>query len=436
MFFRNLTFFRFPQSFAGLFPSPVADELVEIEQALAEHRLRPAGPMELATRGFVSPFGRDCEQLSHACGRATWVTLGGEDKILPAAVVNDELAKRVHAFEQHEGRKPGGRTRKRMKEEVVAELLPRAFVKPGRCDAYFDFERSLLVVDTSARGRAEQVVSEIRNAVGSFPALPANAEVAPRSVLTGWLAGDTLPDGLSLGEECELRGADSNGPRVTIRNLELNSDEVAKHLEAGLLCTRLALVLEDYVSFVLGEDLVVRKLKFLDGAVEALDGQEHEDIRAELDARFALQVGELGRLFDILEAAFNLTPVEDDGSVKPAAQRAPRKSRADAPPPRRGYRSAKDAGIDTVTISGPGFEPITMSHAEFMSAPARIKQFNTAWGLVRASGNASISRLQRQMKLGYNAAWRLIEQMQQLGAVSAPDAAGKRTVNVDWMPGR
>src|SRR5690606_35788891 len=73
-------------------------------------------------------------------------------------------------------------------------------------------------------------------------------------------------------------------------------------------------------------DLVVRKLRFLDGAVDALDDQQYEDIRAELDARFALQVGELGRLFELLEAAFRITPAEDDGAPMPVIKRAARKA--------------------------------------------------------------------------------------------------------------
>ncbi|MDT4840971.1 Recombination-associated protein RdgC [compost metagenome] len=49
------------------------------------------------------------------------------------------------------------------------------------------------------------------------------------------------------------------------------------------------------MSFVLGEDLTLRKLKFLDGAVDQLENTEHDDLRAELDARFALMSGEVKR---------------------------------------------------------------------------------------------------------------------------------------------
>jgi len=213
-------------------------------------------------------------------------------------------------IEEKEGRKPGGRTRKRLKDELITELLPRAFVRPVRTDALIDTQSGVIAVDTSSRKSAESVVSEVRRALGSFPALPLNAEVAPRAILTGWIAGDPLPDGLSLGDECELRDPTDTGAVVKIQRMDLSGNEIAKHLEAGKQATRLALTLDDHVSFVLGEDLIVRKFKLLDGAVDQLEASDSDDIVAEFGARFALMAGEFKRLFNVLEAAFKLSKAE------------------------------------------------------------------------------------------------------------------------------
>lgn len=300
MFFRNLTLFRFPSSL----------DLSDLETQLAECALKPVGPLELSSRGFIPPFGQHGDALSHGIHDALWLTVGGEDKLLPGAVINDLLQKKLAALEEKEGRKPGGRTRKRLKDELITELLPRAFVRPVRSDALIDTTLGVVAVDTSSRKNAESVVSEIRRALGSFPALPLNAEVAPRAILTGWIAGDPLPDGLSLGDECELRDPTDTGAVVKIQRMELVGDEIDKHLEAGKQATRLALVLDDHVSFVLGEDLVVRKFKLLDGAVDQLESTDRDDIAAELDARFALMAGEFKRLFNVLEKAFRLSKAE------------------------------------------------------------------------------------------------------------------------------
>lgn len=303
MFFRNLTLFRFAPSL----------DLSDLDDHLPAHALKPVGGLDLSSRGFIPPFGRATTDddapaaLTHRIGDAVWLTVGGEDRLLPSSVVNDLLQKKLADLERKEGRPASGRKRRQLKDDLVQELLPRAFVRPVRTDVMLDLAHGLCIVDTSSRKAADAAVSEIRNALGSFPALPLNAEVAPRAVLTGWIAGDALPPGLSLGDECELRDAIDGGAVVKCQRQDLQSDEVAHHLEAGKQVSRLALVLDDHVSFVLGEDLVLRKLKFLDGAVEQLESTEREDLRAELDARFALMSAELSRLFDVLEPALKLS---------------------------------------------------------------------------------------------------------------------------------
>lgn len=319
MFFRNLTMFRIPTSVMANWFDPVeCDEgqTFSIEEpraveALDYGALKPVGPLELASQGFVPPMGTaDDGRLLRTYDRHSWLAVGSESKILPPAVINAALAKRVAELEQREGRRPGGRARKRLKEDLVHELLPKALVRPGRTDAWLDHARGLVVVDTATRRRAEAVVSEIRHALGSFPALPLNAEVAPRAVLTGWLSGDTLPGGFALGESAILKDAADHGARARLADQELHSDEVASHLQAGKQCTRLALVFNDAVAFTLDEDLTLRGLRFLDGALDTLEGQEHDDIRAELDARFTLMTGVLGQVFDALFPALHISAGE------------------------------------------------------------------------------------------------------------------------------
>lgn len=117
MFFRNLTMFRFPAS----------TDFSEIATLLPQVQLKPVGALEMVSRGFISPFGREeKEVLSHRIGDALWLTVGTESKILPNTAVNDALGRKLEQIEQNEGRKPGGRERKRLKDDLLHELLPRA----------------------------------------------------------------------------------------------------------------------------------------------------------------------------------------------------------------------------------------------------------------------------------------------------------------------
>lgn len=320
MFFRNLTLFVYPPALGQQFATreDVGSDSFELLAPLASEYLaacaaRPVGPAELMSRGFLSPTGSD-DPGSFAWHfpriDATWIVLGGEDRVLPAAAVNRELAKRIDAIEAREGRRLGGRARKRLKEDVVAELLPRALVKPYRLNAYLDLELGVVVVDTSSRRAAENLVSELRHAIGSFPALPANAETSVRAVLTGWLSGEPMPEGLRLGEGCVLKDPIDGGAVARLANQELQVEEVQYHLRAGKQCVRLELVLDDHVAFELGEDLAIRKLRFLDAALAPLEGQEHDGLQDELDARFTLMVLQLRHLFGVLGPALKLSQAE------------------------------------------------------------------------------------------------------------------------------
>lgn len=298
MYFRNLSLFRFSAA--------TSSNLATIETALAQHRLRPCGPIEMMTRGFVSPFGRESDELVHRVGDFSLFTVGGEDKLLPASVVNDELANKLAEIVEKEQRRIGAKERKRLKDEVLTDLLPRAFVRSSRQFAYLDLAQGWIVIDTASRKNAEEVVSQVRHAVGRFPATPLAPEESPRALLTHWLASGKLPANLVLGDECELRDPAESGAIVRCRRQDLELDEIKEHLKSGKQVFQLGLEFDDRISFVLGEDLVIRKLRFLDIVLDEIDESSLESVRAELDATFTLMTGEIRRLLAALESWFTI----------------------------------------------------------------------------------------------------------------------------------
>jgi recombination associated protein RdgC len=303
MWFRNLTLFRFSES--------SAKTLKNLESRLAGHRLRPCGPLELATHGFLSPYGRDEDVLVHRVGAYALLVVGREDRLLPNSVVGDELAARLKKIAEKEGRKIGSKERKRLKEEVLTDLLPRAFTKVSRTCAYLAVKSGWLAVDSASRKAAEEATSQLREALGSFPAVPMAAEESPRALMTDWLIRGKLPEGLVLGDECELRDPAETGAVVRCRRQDLETDEVREHLKSGKQVFQLGLIFEDRLGFVLGEDLTVRKLRFLDQVQDELGETTAESAVAELDAVFALMTLELERLLAKLESWFGLPRPKD-----------------------------------------------------------------------------------------------------------------------------
>lgn len=303
MFFRNLSLFRFS--------SAAGKALDDLEALLGEHPLRSCGPMEMFSRGFVSPLGPDEEIMTRKLDKFSLFSLGQEDKLLPGAVVAAETSRRARARAASEGGPVSARQRRGIKQSVVEELLPRAFSRPSRTDAYVDRKNGWLVIDTASRNKAETLLGSLREALTSFPALPLAAGETPRALLTRWLDSGDLPAGLQLGDECELRDpGDSGGAVVRCRHQDLSGDEIREHLRSGKQVFQLGLHFNDRLSMVLGEDLVIRKLKFHDVVVEELSYDSSDDASAEIDARFALMSLELEQLLEHLAQWFAISRPE------------------------------------------------------------------------------------------------------------------------------
>lgn len=297
MLFRNLTLFRFPESSAAKFAT--------LESDLPDHELRAIGPLEYARRGIVSPYGRGRDELVVRCGAAfAMVCVGTEERMLPSSVITEELAERIAKVAETQGRRVGAKERKRLKEEVISELLPRAFVRTTRQYAYANVGDGWFVVDTASRKRAEECVSQVREALGRFPAHPLAPEESPRALMTGWLIDGKLPEGFTFGDSCVLFDPAVGGSSWRGRNVDLQSDEVREHLNAGMQVERLALIYLDRLSFVLGEDLSIRQLRFLDEALTPLDNVEDAD--AVFAADFTIMAGELTSLLGTLAKVFGI----------------------------------------------------------------------------------------------------------------------------------
>ncbi|WP_082824038.1 recombination-associated protein RdgC [Rhodanobacter sp. FW510-R10] len=389
---KNVTLFRISET--------VAKDLKRLPEALPEFPLRECGPLEVHTRGFVSPTGTEGE-FSTTVGGAVLLALASESKLLPASVVSRALKKKVVKIEEEEGRKVGARERKRLKEDLVTEMLPRALIQPGRTDAWIDLKRGFVCVDSASRKGAESFLTSVREALGTFPALPMSPERPVRATLTDWLATGKLPEGWSLGDECELKDTSSSKGAVWRgRRESLDSEEVREHLRGGKQVTQLGLVYRDRLSFVLDEALVVRKLGFLDVAMEDLQAAAERaegDLKLETEARAMFVHGEVGELLDQLDAIFGLARPSDDAVLDQAVQENKTAELAFAPvvPPR--------GDTDAATLEA-------------------AKQ------VLLATGKVSISSLQRALRIGYNRTAQIIEALEAQAFVSPPDRTGTRTI--------
>jgi len=293
MFFRNLMIYRLPA------PWHVTAE--QLEEQLSRKRFVACGSQDAETRGWVSPTGD--EFLVHRVGEQWLIALGTEQKLLPSAVVAQEAEKRAEEIAERQGYKLGRKQMKDLREQVMQELLPRAFTRQRRVFAWIDSVGGWLAIDAPSQVRAEDLLEVLRQSLDELPLSLVRTECSPTSAMADWLAANEAPEGFTIDQDCELRSVSEDKAAVRYVRHALEGDEVRGHLGAGKLPTRLALTFDDRVSFVLTEKLEIKRLDFLDVVKDKLDEQGAEDARALFDAGFALMTGELRRLIPALVEA-------------------------------------------------------------------------------------------------------------------------------------
>ena len=296
MWFRNARVFRFTK------PFEITAEA--LEEKLQEDAFKPCGPQETSRQGWVSPMGKHSDLLVHSAGGYHLIALRKEEKLLPASVIKELVDEKAEMIEAEQHRKVRRKEKDELKEEVTLEMLPRAFSKNRRCYAYLAPADGVLIVDAGSSKQAEDLASTLRKSLGSLPVRPPAVEQAPAFTFTGWLNESIdLPASIELGTECELKDTSEDGGVVRCKGLDLQGDEIRSHLDAGMQVTKLSVTWDDNLSFVLDEELGIRRLKFGDTLQEKLDDVDADDATARFDAAFSLMTLELARLIPgLLEA--------------------------------------------------------------------------------------------------------------------------------------
>ena len=297
MWFKNLLIYRLTQDLP--FDAQV------LETALATKLARACSSQELATYGFVAPFGKgEDAPLVHVSQDFLLIAARKEERILPSSVVRDALKEKVEEIEAEQMRKVYKKERDQLKDEIIQAFLPRAFIRRSATFAAIAPKQGLILVNASSPKRAEDLLSTLREVIGSLPVRPLAVKVAPSAVMTEWVKTQKAADNFFVLDECELRDTHEDGGIIRCKRQDLTSDEIQLHLSTGKVVTQLSLAWQDKLSFVLDDKLVVKRLKFEDLLQDQAEQDGGDDDLGQQDASFTLMMltfGEfLPQLFEAL----------------------------------------------------------------------------------------------------------------------------------------
>lgn len=378
--FTNLMLF----TLAGDMPT-----FAELAEAMDRSPFVDCGPTQPQSYGWVPARDEAGGALLEAVGGQWVAVMQIETRALPGAVVKRRVAAMSAEVEKATGRKPKGKALRELKYEATRELLPKSFTRQVKVPVWIDPKRRMAAFDTSSATRADVTALALIDAAPKVNLHALRTKFPADHLMTSWVHGGETGDDFDIDRRIELRGSGENPPVLTLAGCDVTGGDVRARIAQGMRVSKLSMTYKGRVSFVLHENGTMKGVTVLDVDVQRTDGGEAD----KFDADVAIITGELAPMIDALVAELGgvaALPIEaaanaEEGGTAPAGE----------PPPDTG-----DASTDPL--------------------------FDQAVAVVRQHKRASISIVQRYLRIGYNRAARLLERMESDGVVTAQDSSGNR----------
>ena len=338
--------------------------------------------------GFVNAMHHSSGTYCHALNDDVFVlTMRRQEKLLPAKVISEELQPKIDALQLEKGRPLGRKEKQALKEELIQTLLPRAFSQSTQMNAIIDKASGYMLVDTSSAGRAEDLLSMLRKGLGSLPALPWIDGNKLSSSMQTWLTGQNLPEGMVLGHAVKLAAPDEEGAKASFDNQILTALDVQNQLEDKLV-VEMVLSCAERCTFKIKDNGGLSQIKWHEFITNTNDELGWDDLVLRLDADLLLIVDQMRSIIAAILAVVGAPEV----------------------------RAVPDNAA--VTVYAPAFGD---DHGD-------DHLYGPAVDFVKSTRKVSVSAVQRQFRIGYNRAARLVEKMQDNGVVTSPGHLGNREV--------
>lgn len=248
----------------------------------------PCSAMQEKSIGFVPPREDNGEMIEVIHGDAV-LKIVTETKRVPSDILQRKAAERASLIEETQGRKPGKKEMKEIKEDAKMSLLPNAFPKRSATSIIFTKD-GFLIVGTANQSKADDVITMLVKSFEGLQVTMVNTNTSPQFAMSHWLIEQEPPFNFTVDRECELKAFDESKAVVKYGRHPLDIDEVRTHVQSGKLPTKLAMTFDSRISFILTDTMSLNKIEILGVVFEEHSVENSAD---KFDADIAIIAGEL-----------------------------------------------------------------------------------------------------------------------------------------------
>lgn len=412
-------------------------DLEKFEERLAEVAYSPCDQHTISRVGFVSALHDTAKTLSYMIGqRHILLRVKIEDRKVPPQEIRRRMEEKAKKMEEGQAGPLNKKQRDDLKNEVFMELLPRAFSNIKTIPVWLDLVNQTMVVGSASGSISDLCCALLRKAIGSLPVVPLSPRQRLDDVMTGWMRSefDSISTTFQLGGKVATA---TNGAQAKVveRAGVWNSAPVNAALSDGHRVTAIRMCWRGIMSFNFNESTMINGID-MPGEYCLLPVRgDSEDVIDAMAANFAIAAGLLADFISELRDLIgdeSKPQVEESeitaDDVRALLEESSRMQQAGITMNKADAMLAIGAGpiklakvLAKVQESG---EEVTFEQPSEDQDPL----FEQAKAYVIESRRGSTSSIQRQFKIGYNRAARIIEQLEAEGVVSAPNGNGARDV--------
>ncbi len=279
--FRNVRLFRLQSDWP--------DSEKALSKVLESAAFEPCGPLTERSNGWVPVYPAVGNSLARRLNGADIIKLRSQSRVLPPAVINEELEVRIEDYRNRMKEDPSPREKRRLKAETRDELLPKAMLKSDKIWGYVDLKEKIIGIDALQPVAAERFLRRLRSPFSDLNLRPLEFKQPVSELLTGIFLGGA-PKQFAVGRECRMQDAGDAASVVRWSNFDLSDKTIRNHVADGMQLTHLGIEYDNIMSCVLDENGVISKLRFI-GMDD--DIGDYNDPLARMDAELVLITGTL-----------------------------------------------------------------------------------------------------------------------------------------------